>query len=119
MTSVLAIALDARTLIARGWTQPTGPTRAELCRARTATGEICGHLSPKAASWSLAGAVLKACGDDGEDHARDPRAVELFAVLKRQLGEEPSAWANSAGRFRADVVAALDAVIAELRRRGE
>lgn len=109
MSSAQAVALDAAQLIRRGFTQPTGPTRAELCRARTESGEICSHLSPKAAKWSLAGAVLKACGDDGEDHARDPRAVAVFAVMKKQLGEEPSAWANAPLRWQNQVVDALEA----------
>lgn len=114
----LAVAVDARALLARGWTQPTGPSRAELCRARLADGTICSHVNPNAARWSLSGAVLRAAGDDGEDtHPRDPAAVEVFRVMKQVLhGQEPSAWANESGRWAHHVLAAMDEVIAELRR---
>jgi hypothetical protein len=116
--STLAVAIDARQLLAtKGWTQPTGPSRSELCRARLANGDICSHLNPKAARWSLSGAVLAACRDDGEDmQPRHPAAVELFAALKKHLaGKEPSAWANEPGRWAHEVIAAVDAVITQLR----
>jgi len=110
----LGVALDARALIARGWTQPSSDK--ETVRARLEDGTPCGHMNPKAAKFSLGGAVLRAAGDDGGEHLRDPRAVAVFAALKAHLGEEPSAWANQPGRWNTQVLDALDAVIEKLRR---
>lgn len=106
------VARDARVLLSRGWTQPTSDRREDQVRARLDDGTPCSHLNAAARRFTLSGALLRATNDEGTDGvARHPAATAVYAALKKHLGEEPSAWANSAGRWQHDVVEALDAVI--------
>lgn len=103
------VALDARVLLARRWTQPSDDTEANI-RARDELGRPCNPHSPKAVGWTLVGALLRATNSDD----RTPQAVAVFEALRKQLGRNPSDWANEPGRTQREVLAAFDAVIAEL-----
>lgn len=105
--NALGVALDARTLISRGWTQPSDERDLTL-HARDAEGRPCSPLSPKAARWTLTGALLRATNAD----KRVPQSNAVYLELKELLGgQEPRDWANSAGRTQREVVAVLSKVI--------
>lgn len=118
--NALGVALDVRTLIVRGWTQPTGPTKAEECFARFEDGSICSPLNAAASRFTLSGAMMRVAQDDRGDRQfmdRHPEMRAFYETLKRHVPKDlnPVKWSNEPGRWKRDVVAALDATIAQLR----
>lgn len=106
----LGVAMDARALVTRGWTQ-FEPT--EHAYARDAQGRPVGHLSSQAAKWTLAGALLRAT-DTPPGAAPTPQAQAVFDALSTVVGAKAGEWSNTAGRTQREVIAAFDAVVRQL-----
>jgi hypothetical protein len=97
--------VEAKRLVASGWCQRTV--------ARDAKGRSVLPADPAAASWSAAGAIMRAA-------AREP-AVQPFAVAMDELAAVidagPQTWNDAADRSAEDVVRALSDAVDSLERR--
>lgn len=103
--SPLVIAKDALALLQRGTTQPSDVH----LYARDAAGNPVGPFSPKAAKWTLSGALLTAARC--ENLIPSAVARDVSDAIKAVVGAPPGEWANQPGRRAEEVWAALETVI--------
>lgn len=90
------ILIDARELVARGWTQGAS--------ARNAAGEICGVLSPQATQFCASGACFKVAFDRDFDATEAAGAV----VELGRRGRSVFSWQDRPGRTQEEVLTRFD-----------